>query len=225
MCHAGYIHKHTQNCPYHHPFVFTCFLEDDFVSFVEDFKTLDFSKYRKLHYNSSKVYDHRDVYSWDALNKLLNIQTENTPVIEFENGVQISYPHIQYPPPFGRLDAGLAEHVQELAAKLGWHALEIGAHGIERRLAGAHHSIADILLLLKRIAFRRGQAEICAEVSHFFFLPEFFPLLVCHHDASPFINHGSKKQGTPLQPMDKFMDKGCSKECLEGSVSAWRLFR
>ena len=67
--------------------------------------------------------------------------------------------------------------------------------------------------------------EICAEVSHFFFLPEFFPLLVCHHDASPFINHGSKKQGTPLQPMDKFMDKGCSKGCLEGSVSAWRYFR
>lgn len=96
MCHAGYIHKHTQNCPYHHPFVFTCFLEDDFASFVENFETLDFSKYRKLHYNSSKVYDHKDVYSWDALNKLLNIQTENTPVIEFENGVQISYPHIQY---------------------------------------------------------------------------------------------------------------------------------
>lgn len=96
LCHAGYIHKHTQNCPYHHPFVFTCFLEDDFVRFVENFEILDFSKYRKLHYNSSRVYDHRDVYSWDALNKLINIQTENTPVIEFENGVQISYPHIQY---------------------------------------------------------------------------------------------------------------------------------
>lgn len=96
MCQAGFIHKNTVSCPYQHPFMFCCFLENDFVRFVDEFENIDFTKYKKLYYNSSKIYHHKDMYSWDELNELLNIQTENTPVIEFENGIQLSYPHVEY---------------------------------------------------------------------------------------------------------------------------------
>ncbi len=57
---------------------------------------------------------------------------------------RVAFADEHVPPPFGRLDTRLVEHVRELAAKLGRHALEIGAHGIGRRFAGAHHSVADI---------------------------------------------------------------------------------
>lgn len=94
MCQAGFIHKETSKLPYQHPFLFCHFLEEDFVRFVEDFNKIDFYNYKKLSYDESRVYLRRDVYNWDALNKILEIKTQNTPVIEFENGIQISYPHI-----------------------------------------------------------------------------------------------------------------------------------
>lgn len=64
------------------------------MRFVEDFNKINFHNYKKLSYDESRVYLRRDVYNWDALNKILGIKTLDTPVIEFENGIQISYPHI-----------------------------------------------------------------------------------------------------------------------------------
>lgn len=96
MCQAGFIHKNTQTIPYQHPFIFCCFIEDDFVKFVEDFDDTNFSNYKKLHYHQSKIFNHKDNYSWDGANRRLGINVENTPTIEFENGVQIIYPHINY---------------------------------------------------------------------------------------------------------------------------------
>lgn len=51
MCQAGYIHKLTSKKPYQHPFLFCCFEEYDFVKFVEQFDKINFSKYKKLHYD------------------------------------------------------------------------------------------------------------------------------------------------------------------------------
>lgn len=96
MCQAGFLHKNTQKIPYQHPFIFCCFMEDDFVRFIETFDEMDFSNYKKLHYNESKIYNHRDIYTWDGLNRRLGIKTENTPTIEFENGVQVIYPHVDF---------------------------------------------------------------------------------------------------------------------------------
>lgn len=96
MCQAGFIHKLTSKQPYQHPFVFCCFMEDDYAKFVEDFDTMDFSNYKKLHYNESKIYNCKDIYTWDGLNRMLGIETENTPTLEFENGVQMIYPHVHY---------------------------------------------------------------------------------------------------------------------------------
>ena len=96
MCQAGFLHKCTQKTPYPHPFLFCCFMSDDFVKFMENFESIDFNNYKKLHYNESKIYNHQDVYTWDGLNRQLGIKTENTPTIEFENGIQIIYPHVDY---------------------------------------------------------------------------------------------------------------------------------
>ena len=96
MCQAGFLHKNTQKIPYQHPFLFCCFMEDDFVRFIETFEEMDFSNYKKLHYNQSRIYNHQDVYTWDGLNRRLGIVTENTPTIAFENGVQVIYPHVDF---------------------------------------------------------------------------------------------------------------------------------
>lgn len=96
MCQAGYIHKLTSKRPYQHPFIFCCFEEDDFVNFIEQFDKTDFTKYKKLHYNESRIYNRRHQYSWDGFNKSIGIKTEDTPTIQFDNGIQIIYPHVHY---------------------------------------------------------------------------------------------------------------------------------
>ena len=94
MCQAGFIHKETSNLPYQHPFLFCCFSEEDFVNFVENFNAIDFRDYKKLSYEESRLCKRKDVYNWDLLNSRLGIRTEDSPVIEFKNEIQISYPHI-----------------------------------------------------------------------------------------------------------------------------------
>lgn len=48
MCQAGFLHKNTQTIPYQHPFIFCCFMEKDFVKFVEDFDDTNFSNYKNF---------------------------------------------------------------------------------------------------------------------------------------------------------------------------------
>lgn len=96
MCQAGFLHKSTQTIPYQHPFIFCCFMEDDFVKFVEDFENIDFNTYKKLHYKESKIFHRKNDYSWDKFNDRLGIKTKNTPTIEFSNGVQLIYPHVKF---------------------------------------------------------------------------------------------------------------------------------
>lgn len=96
MCQAGWIHKLIQKCPYQHPFLFCCFLEDDFIKFIEDFDIIDYKNYKKLHYNESKIFNYKNRYTWDGFNNALRIKTDDTLAIEFTNGVQIMYPHTPY---------------------------------------------------------------------------------------------------------------------------------
>lgn len=96
MCQAGFIHKITMNCPYQHPFIFCCFMEDDYIKFVEDFNTMDFRNYKKLHYNETNIYNYKDIYNWNGLNRALGINTNDSPTLEFENGVQVIYPHVHF---------------------------------------------------------------------------------------------------------------------------------
>lgn len=94
MCQAGFIHKETSNLPYQHPFLFCHFLEEDFVNFAINFNDIDFYGYKKISYEESRASQRKDVYNWDILNSHLGIRTIDTPVIEFKNGIQMSYPHI-----------------------------------------------------------------------------------------------------------------------------------
>lgn len=96
MCQAGFIHKLTSKQPYQHPFIFCCFMEDDYTKFVEDFDTMDFSNYKKLHYNEAKIYNYKDIYNWNGMNRALGINTNDTPTLEFENGVQVIFPHVHF---------------------------------------------------------------------------------------------------------------------------------
>lgn len=77
------------------------------------------------------------------------------------------------PPPLGRLDAGGAEHVQDLGAGIGRQLLEVGAHRVLDRPVRLKHVVADFLLLFERVALRRVQAEVRPEERHFLGLGEF----------------------------------------------------
>ena len=48
MCQAGFLHKSTQTIPYQHPFIFCCFMEKDFVKFVEDFDDINLKDHETL---------------------------------------------------------------------------------------------------------------------------------------------------------------------------------
>lgn len=85
----------------------------------------------------------------------------------FELAVErVSFAHKHIPPPLGALDAGCAEHVQELGSGVRGQLLEVLAHRVEHGLARGHHVVADLLLLIERIALRRVQAEVRSEVGH-----------------------------------------------------------
>ena len=70
------------------------------------------------------------------------------------------------PPPFGTLNSRLAEHVEQFAAGFWRHLLEVGAHCVEHGLASGNHVVADLLLLLERVALGRLAAEVCFEIGH-----------------------------------------------------------
>ena len=91
------------------------------------------------------------------------------------------------PPPFGTLNSGGTEHVQELGAELGRVALEVLAHGVEHRFTRGHHVVADLLLLVQAVALRRVQADIRLEVRHFLGLPKLFPLGIVRHVGPSFL--------------------------------------
>jgi hypothetical protein len=68
---------------------------------------------------------------------------------------QVILTYEDIPPPLGALDPRLAEHVEELAAGFS-RQLEVGAHGVEHGLAGGDHLVADLPLLLERVALGRA---------------------------------------------------------------------
>ena len=105
-------------------------------------------------------------------------------------------------PPLGALVAGRAEHVEHLLADLGRLLLEVGAHGIEQRLARVVHLLDDLALLLERGALGRVLAELPSEVRHLLRLDEFIQLR--------FVDHGSP---FPYVPKRFFGVLGCYKFC------------
>lgn len=96
MCQSGYIYKVMNKSKYPHPFVFIACLQDDFLRLIDQFDCIDFSKYKKLHHKESRIYNFRNNYSWDGYNRIFGIKTKDTAVLQFENGIQIAYPHTLY---------------------------------------------------------------------------------------------------------------------------------
>lgn len=94
MCQAGWINSVIQNCPYKHPFIFSIFLEKDFVTFVKDFNQMDLTKFKKINYLESKFFEVRNLFIWDRVNDARGISTEECSVIEYQNGVQVIHPHV-----------------------------------------------------------------------------------------------------------------------------------
>lgn len=96
MCQAGYIYKVAQTKSYPHPFIFCCLMQDEYLKFVEQFDDIDFSKFKKLHYKESRIFNHRNNYSWDGFNRMIGIKTKDTGCLQFQNGVQMNFPHTLY---------------------------------------------------------------------------------------------------------------------------------
>mgnify|MGYP007012763980 CR=1 FL=1 len=71
---------------------------------------------------------------------------------------RVSFANKHVPPPLGALDAGGAEHVQELGAGVRGQLLEVLARRVLDRLARFEHFVANFLLLLEAVALRRVQA-------------------------------------------------------------------
>lgn len=59
-------------------------------------------------------------------------------------------------PPLRALDTGLAEHVEQLRLHLRRHVLEVLAHRVKLCLAGAHHVVADLALLIQCVDLGRA---------------------------------------------------------------------
>lgn len=102
-------------------------------------------------------------------------------------------------PSLGRLDAGHAEHAQKALLDLGRVALEVLAHGGERRLGRGDHVVADCLLLIERVRLRRVQADVGAEVCQLLLLPQLFPLGIVRHGRSPILQSRSALDSLPVK--------------------------
>lgn len=92
-CDSTYIKKSYIGGKLDHPWYSCCMMGDNYLSFIKYFNIIDFTKYKKLHYNESKISNYKDIYSWNGHNYALGIKTEDTVTIEYDNGIQIIYPH------------------------------------------------------------------------------------------------------------------------------------
>lgn len=92
-CDSTYIKKSYIGGKLDHPWYSCCMMADNYLSFIKYFNIIDFTKYKKLHYNESKISNYKDIYSWNGHNYALGIKTEDTVTIEYDNGIEIIYPH------------------------------------------------------------------------------------------------------------------------------------
>ena len=92
-CDSTYIKKSIIGGKLDHPWYSCCMMADNYLSFIKYFNSIDFTKYKKLHYNESKISNYKHIYSWNGHNYALGIKTEDTVTIEYDNGIEIIYPH------------------------------------------------------------------------------------------------------------------------------------
>jgi len=92
-CDSIYIKKIYIGGKLDHPWYSSCMIGNDYLSFIKNFNIIDFTKYKKLSYNESKISNYKHIYSWNGHNSMFGIKTEDTVTIEYDNGIQIIYQH------------------------------------------------------------------------------------------------------------------------------------
>ena len=92
-CDSTYIKKTYIGEKLDHPWYSGGMMANDYIKFIKEFNEIDFTKYKKLSYNESKISNYKHIYSWDGHNRELGIKTKDAITIEYDNGIQIIYPH------------------------------------------------------------------------------------------------------------------------------------
>lgn len=92
-CDSTYIKEFYISDKLDHPRYSSCMIAEDYLKFIKTFNNIDFSSYKKLCYNDSKISNRKHIYSWNGHNRKIGIKTEDTITIEYDNGIQIIYPH------------------------------------------------------------------------------------------------------------------------------------
>lgn len=93
-CDSTYIKKLYIGGKLDHPWYSSCcMIANDYLEFIKCFNVIDFAKYKKISYNKSKISNYKHIYSWNGHNRAFGIKTEDTVTIEYNNGIQIIYPH------------------------------------------------------------------------------------------------------------------------------------
>ena len=93
VCDDIYCKQHYITGEYEHPWYACTMMSEDYIKFIKEFNEIDFSKYRILPYNKLRIFNYKHIYSWDGHNRMLGIDIKKTVGIEYNNGVQILYPH------------------------------------------------------------------------------------------------------------------------------------
>jgi hypothetical protein len=93
VCDDIYCKKHYITGEYEHPWYACTMMSEDYIKFIKIFNEIDFTKYKKLSYNESKISNYKHIYSWNGHNRELGIKTEDSITIEYDNKIQIIYPH------------------------------------------------------------------------------------------------------------------------------------
>lgn len=92
-CDAIYCKQHYITGQYEHPWYASTMIAEDYIKFIKEFNEIDFTKYCILPYNKLRIFNYKHIYSWDGHNRMLGIDINKTVGIEYNNGVQILYPH------------------------------------------------------------------------------------------------------------------------------------
>jgi hypothetical protein len=93
VCDDIYCKQYYITGEYEHPWYSCTMIGEDYIKFIKEFNRIDFTKYKKLSYNESKISNYKHIYSWNGHNNALGIKTEDTITIEYDNGIQIIYHH------------------------------------------------------------------------------------------------------------------------------------
>ena len=98
-----------------------------------------------------------------------------------------------------------------LARRIRGKLLEVLAHGVEHRLARCHHVVADLLLLLERVALGRVATEVRSEVRHVLGLGEFVHLRFVHRSVLSSMSVQIRSRSW-VPSMEEFMEEKSRKE-------------